>query len=150
MIREPGTAQVPKDRPQEARLVQMKLELVPLPVSDVDRAIAFYEDILGFNKDFDVRPAEGVRVVQFTPQGSGCSIGFGTGLEVYAGEPGSIRGLHLAVEDIDAARAELVRRGVAVGEVKDFGGGVRGADFADPDGNSFELQEMEWRKGAGF
>ena len=130
--------------------MQMKLELVPLPVSDVDRAIAFYADKLGFRKDFDVQPSEGVRVVQLTPEGSGCSVGFGTGLDVYAGEPGSIRGLHLAVEDIEAARAELVGRGVEVGEIHDFGGGVRGANFSDPDGNSFELQEMEWRKGATF
>jgi catechol 2,3-dioxygenase-like lactoylglutathione lyase family enzyme len=130
--------------------MQMKLELVPLPVSDVDRSIAFYADKLGFHLDVDVRPAEGVRVVQLTPEGSGCSIGFGTGLDVYAGEPGSIRGLHLVVEDIDAARAELIDRGVDVGEIHDFGGGVRGANFSDPDGNSFELQEMAWRKGATF
>jgi predicted enzyme related to lactoylglutathione lyase len=130
--------------------MQMKLELIPLPVSDVDRAIDFYADKLGFTKDVDVRPAEGVRIVQLTPEGSGCSVGFGTGLEVYAGQPGSIRGLHLVVEDIDEARAELVRRGVEVGEIHDFGGGVRGASFADPDGNSFELQEMAWRRGARY
>lgn len=127
--------------------MQMKLELVPLPVSDVDRAIAFYADALGFTQDFDVRPSEGVRVVQLTPQGSGCSVGFGTGLDVYAGEPGSVRGIHLVVEDIDEARAELVGRGVQVGEIQDFGGGVRGAGFSDPDGNTFELQEMTWRQG---
>jgi predicted enzyme related to lactoylglutathione lyase len=130
--------------------MRMKLELVPLPVSDVDRAIAFYADKLGFTKDVDVQPTEGVRVVQLTPQGSGCSIGFGTGLDVYAGAPGSVRGLHLVVEDIDETRAELVRRGVGVGEIHDFGGGVRGADFSDPDGNTFELQEMAWRKGDTF
>ncbi len=130
--------------------MKMKVELIPLPVSDVDRSIAFYADKLGFKKDFDVQPSEGVRVVQFTPEGSGCSIGFGTGLDVYKGEPGSIRGIHLAVEDITAARAELVGQGVEVGEIHDFGGGVRGADFADPDGNTFELQEMEWRKGETF
>ena len=130
--------------------MQLKLELIPLPVADVDRAIAFYADVLGFTKDVDVRPSESVRVVQLTPEGSGCSIGFGTGLDVYAAEPGSVRGLHLVVEDIDEARAELVRRGVAVSEVHDFGGGVRGAEFSDPDGNSFELQEMEWRKGATY
>ncbi|WP_395659345.1 VOC family protein [Nocardioides sp.] len=128
----------------------MKLELVPLPVADVERSIAFYADRLGFTKDVDVQPAEGVRVVQLTPEGSGCSIGFGTGLDVYRGEPGSIRGLHLVVEDIDEARAELLRRGVEVGEVHDFGGGVRGASFADPDGNTFELQEMAWRRGETF
>lgn len=130
--------------------MQMRLELIPIPVSDVDRAIAFYADRLGFKKDFDVQPSEGVRIVQLTPEGSGCSVGFGTGLDVYAGEPGSIRGLHLVVEDVAEARAELVRRGVEVGEIHDFGGGVRGADFSDPDGNSFELQEMAWRKGATF
>jgi predicted enzyme related to lactoylglutathione lyase len=130
--------------------MQMKLELIPLPVSDVDEAIAFYADKVGFTKDFDVRPSEGIRIVQLTPEGSGCSIGLGTGLGVYAGEPGSVRGLHLIVEDLDAARTELVRRGVEVGEIQDFGGGVRGADFSDPDGNSFELQEMEWRKGAAY
>jgi len=130
--------------------MQMKLELIPLPVADVDRAIAFYADTLGFKKDFDVHLSEGVRVVQFTPEGSGCSVGFGSGLDVYAGEPGSVRGIHLAVEDIIAARAELLRRGVEVGEIHDFGGGVKGANFADPDGNTFELQEMAWRKGAKF
>jgi predicted enzyme related to lactoylglutathione lyase len=130
--------------------MQIKLELVPLPVSDVDRAIAFYADKLGFTIDVDVQPAEGVRVVQLTPEGSGCSVGFGTGLEVYAGQPGSVRGLHLVVEDIAEARAELVGRGVDVGEIHDFGGGVRGAEFSDPDGNGFELQEMAWRKGADY
>jgi len=128
--------------------VRFKLELIPIPVSDVDRAIAFYADKLGFHKDVDVQPSDGVRIVQLTPEGSGCSVGFGTGLEVYAGEPGSIRGLHLVVEDVAEARAELLRRGVAVGEVHDFGGGVKGADFSDPDGNGFELQEMAWRKGS--
>jgi predicted enzyme related to lactoylglutathione lyase len=131
-------------------VVRFKLELVPIPVSDVDRAIAFYADKLGFTKYVDVQPSDGVRIVQLTPEGSGCSVGFGTGLDVYAGEPGSIRGLHLVVEDVAEARAELLRRGVEVGEVHDFGGGVKGADFSDPDGNSFELQEMAWRKGPDF
>jgi predicted enzyme related to lactoylglutathione lyase len=130
--------------------MQMKLELVPLPVSDVDRAIDFYAGMLGFTKDVDVQPADGIRVVQLTPQGSGCSVGFGTGLDVYAAEPGSVRGLHLVVEDLEQARDELVGRGVEVGEIHDFGGGVRGANFCDPDGNTFELQEMAWRKGPQF
>ena len=69
---------------------------------------------------------------------------------MYAGVPGSVRGLHLIVEDIDEARAELVGRGVAVGEIQDFGGGVRGAGFCDPDGNTLELQEMAWRKGTAY
>ncbi|MEO5743981.1 MAG: VOC family protein [Terracoccus sp.] len=128
----------------------MRLELIPLPVSDVDRAIAFYADKLGFRVDHDVQPVEGVRVVQLTPEGSGCSVGFGTGLDVYAGEPGSVRGVHLVVEDVIEARTELLRHGVEVGEIQDFGGGVKGAAFSDPDGNSFELQEMTWRKGATF
>ncbi len=128
----------------------MKLELIPLPVSDVDRSIAFYADQLGFTKDHDVQPTDGVRVVQLTAEGSGCSIGFGTGLDVYAGDPGSIRGLHLVVEDITQARAELVDRGVEVSEIHDFGGGVQGASFSDPDGNSFELQEIAWRKDAKY
>jgi len=130
--------------------MQMKLELIPLPVSDVDRAIAFYADKLGFTKDVDVQPSDDIRIVQVTPEGSGCSVGFGTGLDVYAAEPGSVRGLHLVVEDLDEARAELVGRGVEVGEIHDFGGGVRGANFSDPDGNTFELQEMAWRRGATY
>ena len=130
--------------------VDMKLELVPIPVADVDRAKVFYADQLGFTADVDVRPADGVRVVQLTPPGSACSIGFGTGLPVYAAEPGSVRGLHLVVADIDAARAELASRGVEIGEVTDVGGGVRYAGFADPDGNGWTLQEMPWRTGDAF
>lgn len=130
--------------------MKMKLELIPIPVSDVERSISFFVDSLGFTKDVDVQPAEGIRVVQVTPDGSGCSLGFGTGLDVYAGEPGTVRGVHLVVEDLDAAHAELAGRGVEIGEIHDFGGGVRGANFADPDGNTFELQEMAWRTGATF
>jgi predicted enzyme related to lactoylglutathione lyase len=129
--------------------VDMKLELVPVPVTDVDRAKVFYEQ-LGFVVDVDVRPAEGVRVVQLTPPGSACSIGLGTGLSVYGAPPGSVRGLHLVVADIEQARAELVGRGVPVGEVVDVGGGVRYAGFEDPDGNSLTLQEMAWRTGDAF
>ena len=130
--------------------MDMKLELVPIPVSDVDRAKAFYAEKLGFSVDVDVRPADGVRVVQLTPPGSACSIGFGTGLPVYQAQPGSIRGLHLVVADIEASRAELVDRGLEVGEVTDVGGGVRYAAIEDPDGNSWTLQEMAWRTGADF
>ena len=128
----------------------MKLELVPIPVSDVDRAKAFYVEQLGFVADVDVRPVDGVRVVQVTPPGSSCSLGMGTGLPVYEGTPGSIRGLHLVVDDIEAARAELVARGVDVGPVQDVGGGVKYAGFADPDGNTLTLQEMSWRTGEQF
>src|SRR5829696_1857827 len=130
--------------------MDMKLELVPIPVTDVDRAKAFYADRLGFAVDVDVRPADGVRVVQLTPPGSACSIGLGTGLAAYEAQPGSVRGLHLVVSDIEAARAELVDRGVEVGAVQDVGGGVLYAGFADPDGNSWTLQEMPWRTGDEF
>jgi predicted enzyme related to lactoylglutathione lyase len=130
--------------------VDMKLELVPIPVTDVDRAKAFYAEQLGFVADVDVRPVEGIRVVQLTPPGSSCSIGMGTGLPVYEAPPGSIRGLHLVVDDIERARAELVGRGVDVGEVTDVGGGVLYAGFEDPDGNSLTLQQMPWRTGAAF
>jgi predicted enzyme related to lactoylglutathione lyase len=130
--------------------MDMKLELVPIPVSDVDRAKTFYTERLGFVADVDVRPADGVRVVQLTPPGSACSIGFGTGLAAYEGTPGSVRALHLVVADIDGARAELLGRGVEVGPVQDVGGGVRYAGFSDPDGNTLTLQEMPWRTGDTF
>ena len=128
--------------------MQMKLELVIVPVSDVDRALSFYRDGLGFAEDHDVRPADGVRVVQLTPPGSACSVSFGTGLPVYTGSPpGSVQGLHLVVPDMEAARAELLSRGVEVGEVQDVGGGVRYAGLSDPDGNGLVLQELTWRTG---
>ena len=130
--------------------MDMKLELVPVPVADVDRAKAFYVDRLGFTEDVDVRPADGVRVVQVTPPGSACSIGFGTGVPAYEGTPGTVRGLHLVVADIEAARADLVGRGVDVGELVDVGGGVRYAWITDPDGNTLTLQEMAWRTGTAF
>ena len=131
--------------------MDMKLELVPIPVTDVDRAKAFYTDQLGFAADVDVTPAPGVRVVQLTPPGSACSIGLGTGLGAYDGrEPGSVKALHLVVTDIEAARAELVGRGVEVGPVEDVGGGVKYAGFSDPDGNTLTLQEMPWRTGDAF
>ena len=130
--------------------MEMKLELVPIPVSDVDRAKAYYAEELGFTVDVDVRPADGVRVVQVTPPGSACSIGFGTGLPVYGAPPGSVRGLHLVVPDIERARAELVERGVDVGDVEDVGGGVRYASLRDPDGNTLTLQEMPWRTGSAY
>jgi predicted enzyme related to lactoylglutathione lyase len=89
-------------------------------------------------------------VVQLTPPGSACSIGMGTGLPVYQAPPGSIRGLHLVVADIEQARAGLVGRGVDVGDVVDVGGGVRYAALEDPDGNTLTLQEMGWRTGDAF
>jgi predicted enzyme related to lactoylglutathione lyase len=131
--------------------MDMKLELVPIPVTDVDRAKAFYVERLGFVEDVDVRPAEGVRVVQLTPPGSACSIGLGTGLAAYDEvPPGSVRALHLVVNDIEQARAELAGRGVEVGPVLDVGGGVKYAGLVDPDGNTLTLQEMSWRTGEQF
>ena len=130
--------------------MDMKLELVPIPVADVDRAKAFYADQLGFVVDVDVRPADGVRVVQLTPPGSACSIGIGTGIPAYEAAPGSVRGLHLVVTDIEAARAELIGRGVDVAEIQDVGRGVKYAGFEDPDGNGWTLQLMPWRTGDAF
>lgn len=118
----------------------MRLEVVPLPVSDVDASIAFYRDRVGFALDHDVLPGNGMRVVQLTPPGSACSIVFGTGM-LEAGS-GPVHGLHLVVEDAEAARHELAGRGVEVSDVVDFGGGIRAAFFSDADGNSWELQEI--------
>ena len=133
--------------------MDLKLELVLIPVADVDRAKAFYTEKVGFNLDVDTEPAPGFRIVQMTPPGSACSITVGTGLEL--AEPGSIRGMHLVVSDIEAVHAELVRRGVEVSEITHFEGGQRVAgvdpehrkygsyaDFADPDGNTWVLQEV--------
>lgn len=131
--------------------MDMKLELVPLPVSDVDRAKAFYIDKIGFQEQVDVRPADGVRVVQLAPSASACSILLSTGLpDICDMEPGIVRGIHLVVGDIESARAELLGRGVEVGDIDDVGGGVRYARFVDPDGNSMVLQEMAWRTGDDF
>lgn len=131
--------------------MDMKLELVPIPVADIDRAKTFYIEQLGFNEDVDVRPAEGVRVVQLTPPGSACSIGMGTGLAAYDDRtPGAVKALHLVVTDIEQARAELIGRGVDVSPVQDVGGGVKYAGFSDPDGNTLTLQEMPWRTGEHY
>jgi predicted enzyme related to lactoylglutathione lyase len=131
--------------------MDMKLELVPVPVSDVDRAKTFYTERLGFVLDVDVQPTAGMRIVQLTPPGSACSIVIGTGMDAISDmAPGTIKGLHLVVEDIVRARDELVGRGVDVSDVIDVGGGVKYAWFADPDGNSLTLQEMAWRTGASF
>ena len=120
---------------------EMKLELVPVPVSDVDRAKAFYE-LAGFKLNVDTRPTDTMRVVQFTPPGSACSIVFGTGMgEITDMIPGSVKGLHLVVSDIGTARSALVKRGVEVGEITNLGG-VKYAGFNDPDGNLWLLQEF--------
>ncbi len=131
-----------------------KLELVVVPVSDVDRAKAFYADQLGFSVDVDHRPNESFRVVQLTPPGSACSITIGTGVSQVV--PGTYQGLHLIVNDIEAAHAQLVARGVAVSEPFHFGtaGQTPGLhpqrgdyetflSFTDPDGNGWVVQEVK-------
>src|SRR3984893_12583986 len=124
----------------------MKLELVPVPVSDVDSAKAFYVEKVGFNVDHDTRIGDTARVVQLTPPGSACSIVIGTGLgEISDMQPGSVKALHLVVADVSKAREELAARGVAGGEVEEHGRGVKFVHFSDPDGNTWALQEMEWR-----
>ncbi|WP_211244799.1 glyoxalase superfamily protein [Actinospica robiniae] len=123
--------------------MDMKLELVFLPVSDVDRAKAFYTDKVGFIADHDHTVSDEIRFVQLTPPGSACSIAIGRGL--VEGEPGSVRGLQMVVADIEAARAELVERGVEVSGIEDLDWG-RFVSFADPDGNKWSLQQLpQWR-----
>jgi catechol 2,3-dioxygenase-like lactoylglutathione lyase family enzyme len=133
--------------------LDFKLELVLLPVTDVDRSRNFYEDLMGFHLDVDHQPNDRFRVVQLTPPGSACSITFGIG--IVDTPPGSVRGLHLVVTDIEAARNELIGRGVHVGEIRHMGpdGWEPGpdpnharynsfAEIADPDGNTWLLQEV--------
>jgi catechol 2,3-dioxygenase-like lactoylglutathione lyase family enzyme len=130
-----------------------KLEVVVIPVSDVDRAKRFYGEQAGFVVDQDVRMGDKMRVVQLTPPGSACSVTFGTGL--VDTPPGSVKGLQLVVSDIEAARAELVGRGVQVSEVSHFEDGVPadgpGGDwnsfvfFSDPDGNAWAVQQAPAR-----
>jgi catechol 2,3-dioxygenase-like lactoylglutathione lyase family enzyme len=115
-----------------------KLELIAVPVSDVDRAKAFYTEIAGFVEDYDHVVNPELRFVQLTPPGSACSIAIGTGLVDSA--PGSVKGLQLVVPDIEAARAELLERGAEVGEVQDFAWGSF-VFFSDPDGNAWSVQQ---------
>ena len=118
-----------------------KLELIGVPVSDPDRAKAFYVEQAGFNADHDHRVSEDVRFIQLTPPGSACSIAIGKGVTDV--EPGSVQGLQLVVEDIEAAQAELSGRGVDVGEVQDFPWG-RFLFFRDPDGNGWAVQQIQY------
>ena len=119
-----------------------KLELVAIPVSEVDRAKTFYTEKVGFHADHDHRVSEGLRFVQLTPPGSACSIALGTGL--VDTPPGSVQGLQLVVSDIHAARAELVARGVEVSEVREFPWGSF-VFFSDPDGNRWAVQQLPAR-----
>jgi catechol 2,3-dioxygenase-like lactoylglutathione lyase family enzyme len=139
--------------------MEMKLELVLVPVADVDRAKAFYVEKAGFKLDVDHRAGDEFRVVQLTPPGSACSIAVGKGITKAA--PGSVQGLHLVVSDIEIMRAELLERGVDVSEIRHLepGGWMPGpdpdrrdygsfADFSDPDGNGWILQERGRSEGA--
>ena len=122
----------------------MRLELIPVPTSDIDRAKAFYVDTVGFGLDHDVAPAPGVRVVQLTPPGSGCSIVLGQGLSGLEMPVGVLRGLHLVVDDIEVTRRWLAERGLATYDVQDMGG-VLFSGFEDPDGNTWVLQQVASR-----
>jgi catechol 2,3-dioxygenase-like lactoylglutathione lyase family enzyme len=121
-----------------------KLELVAIPVSDVDRAKDFYVNRVGFDADHDHQVSDELRFVQLTPPGSACSIAFGTG--IVDTPPGSAKGLQLVVPDADAARAELLERGVEVGEVQELPWG-RFVFFEDPDGNAWSVQQIPARPG---
>ena len=116
-----------------------KLELVAVPVSDVDRAKAFYTEQVGFSADHDHQVSEEMRFVQLTPQGSACSIAIGTG--IMETEPGSVKGLQMVVSDIEAAHAHLRANGVEASDVEDFPWG-RFVFFQDPDGNGWAVQEI--------
>ena len=119
-----------------------KIELVPIPVTDTDRAKAFYVDQVGFTADFDVQVNENLRFVQLTPPGSACSICFGTGISEM--EPGSQKGIQIVVADADAAREHLLTGGVDASEVDEQDWG-RFVYFADPDGNTWSLQQLPKR-----
>ena len=119
-----------------------KLELVAVPVSDVDRAKSFYVDQVGFNADHDHTVSEEIRFIQLTPPGSACSITFGKGIT--DAEPGSVKGMQMVVDDVKQARAELVERGVEVSDVQDFPWGSF-VFFSDPDGNAWAVQQLPAR-----
>jgi predicted enzyme related to lactoylglutathione lyase len=120
-----------------------KLELVAVPVSDVDRAKTFYTEQAGFNADHDHRVGDDIRFVQLTPPGSACSIAIGTGIS--QAPPGSVQGLQMVVSDIATARAELVERGVQVSEVQEYPWGAF-VFFTDPDGNGWAVQQLPPRE----
>jgi catechol 2,3-dioxygenase-like lactoylglutathione lyase family enzyme len=122
--------------------MDMKLEVIPVPVSDADRAKAFYTEKAGFNADHDHQVSDELRFIQLTPPGSACSIVIGEGIS--KSPPGSLQGLQLVVSDVEAVHAELTGRGVEVSEVQDFPWG-RFVFFSDPDGNGWAVQEVQAR-----
>jgi predicted enzyme related to lactoylglutathione lyase len=140
-----GRRAVPGGRKSRVRrsIMDWRLELVAVPVSDVDRAKAFYVEKAGFNADHDHRVSDEIRFVQLTPPGSPCSIALGTGVTDMP--PGSVKGLQLVVPDINAARAELVERGMEVSEVQEFPWGLF-LFFSDPDGNRWAVQQVQARE----
>jgi len=125
--------------------MDMQLQVVPLPVRDIDAAKDFYTRQVGFVLDHDVQPGPGMRVVQMTPPGSACSVVIGEGLPL--GAPGSVKGVQLVVEDLDAVRADLAGRGVGISDVQQLGPagspGSRFCFFDDPDGNTWAIQEYK-------
>lgn len=123
--------------------MEYKLELVAIPVTDVDRAKRFYVEQVGFHADHDRVVNPELRFVQLTPPGSGCSIAMGSGIT--DAEPGSVRGMQLVVDDADIAHAELKERGVEVSDVQEFPWG-RFVFFSDPDGNAWAVQELPQRE----
>jgi predicted enzyme related to lactoylglutathione lyase len=119
--------------------MNMRLELVPLPATDLKQSKDFYVDVLGFNLDHDIEPVDGMHVIQLTPPGSACSIAIGTGIGTEDAAP--VKNIHLVVDDIDATRKSLIQRGLDISDVDDMGG-VKYAYFSDPRGNTFALQQI--------
>src|SRR5690349_8257157 len=120
--------------------MEMKLELLPIPSDDLAESKDFYANKVGFHVDHDVEPGNGIHVIQLTPPGSACSIAIGTGMGTEDAAP--VKNMHLVVADIDAARKQLLAKGVDVSEVQDMGGGIKYAYFSDPSDNTWALQQL--------
>lgn len=121
----------------------LKLELVPVPVADIDAAKKFYTEKIGFHADHDVQSSETTRILQLTPPGSACSILLSSGLpEISEMQPGSVKGLHLVVPDIHAVLSQLAEHGVHTSDLIEYPGGIKMSGFHDPDGNGWVLQEL--------
>lgn len=120
--------------------MEMKLEVVCLPITDADRSKEFYTIVIGFHLDHDIQPGNGMRIIQLTPPGSACSIVFGSGMGLDPKE-GIIKNTHLVVKDITNTRKTLLTRGLEISDITDMGG-VKYAYFSDPDGNTWALQQI--------